>query len=157
VSKTWFVTGAGRGLGRAIATAALARGDSVAAASRHLGDVSGYAETFGDLALPLALDVKDRSAALAAVAAAHDRFGRLDVIVNNAARGLVAAIEEVGEAEVRDVIDTNLLGVLWVSQAALPILRAHGGGHIVQMSSGAGVVSWPANGVYQASKWGSRE
>jgi NAD(P)-dependent dehydrogenase (short-subunit alcohol dehydrogenase family) len=76
------------------------------------------------------------------------------VVVNNAARGLVAALEEANEDEVRDLIDTNLLGVLWVTQAALPILRAQGGGHVVQISSGGGVLSWPANGVYQASKWG---
>jgi NAD(P)-dependent dehydrogenase (short-subunit alcohol dehydrogenase family) len=154
VPKNWFVTGAGQGLGRAIATAALTRGDCVAVSSRRIEDVGDFAEHFGERALPLMLDVKDRSAAPAAFRAAHARFGRLDVVVNNAARGLVAAIEEVGEEEVRDLIDTNLLGVLWVTQAALPILRAQGGGHVVQISSGGGVISWPANGVYQASKWG---
>ena len=152
--KNWFVTGAGRGLGRAIATAALARGDSVTASSRRVADVADLADRFGERALPLALDVKDRSAAASVLAAARDRFGRLDVVVNNAARGLVAAIEEAREEEIRDLIDTNLLGVLWVTQAALPILRAQGGGHVVQISSGGGVVSWPVNGVYQASKWG---
>jgi NAD(P)-dependent dehydrogenase (short-subunit alcohol dehydrogenase family) len=154
LAKTWFITGAARGLGRAITTAALARGDSVAASCRNSADVADVAERFGERVLPLMLDVKDRSAAASALTAAHDRFGRIDVVVNNAGRGLVAALEEANEEEVRDLIDTNLLGVLWVTQAALPILRAQGGGHVVQISSGGGVVSWPANGVYQASKWG---
>jgi NAD(P)-dependent dehydrogenase (short-subunit alcohol dehydrogenase family) len=152
--KTWFVTGAGRGLGRAIAGAALDRGDSVAATSRRLEDVADLAERYGERVLPLTLDIRDRAAASAGGAAAHERFGRLDVVVNNAARSLIGAVEEVTEAEARDLIDTNLLGTLWVTQAALPILRAQGGGHIVQISSGGGVISWPMNGVYQASKWG---
>jgi NAD(P)-dependent dehydrogenase (short-subunit alcohol dehydrogenase family) len=154
MSKTWFVTGAGRGLGRAIATAALERGDKVAASSRRLADVADLAEAHGGSVLPLGLDVADRAQAAPALAAAREAFGRVDVVVNNAARGLVAAVEEVTEAEVRDLIDTNLLGALWITQAAIPILRAQGGGHIVQVSSGGGVISWPTNGVYQASKWG---
>src|SRR5690349_20062057 len=154
MSKTWFVTGSGRGLGRAIVTAALQRGDRVAASARRLEDVADLSERFGERVLPLALNVADRAAAPPALAAARDAFERIDVVVNNAARGLVAAVEEVTEVEVRDLIDTNLLGALWVTQAALPILRAQGGGHIVQISSGGGVLSWPANGVYQASKWG---
>jgi NAD(P)-dependent dehydrogenase (short-subunit alcohol dehydrogenase family) len=154
MGKTWFVTGAGRGLGRAIACAALDRGDRVAASSRRLEDVADLAERYGELVLPLGLDIRDRAAAAPALAAARDRFGRIDVVVNNAARSLVGAVEDVPEAEARDLIDTNLLGTLWVCQAALPILRAQGGGHVVQISSGGGVISWPMNGVYQASKWG---
>jgi NAD(P)-dependent dehydrogenase (short-subunit alcohol dehydrogenase family) len=152
--KTWFVTGSRSGLGRAIVTAALARGDNVAAAARRVEDVADLTAAFGDRVLPLALNVADRAAAAPALAAARERFGRIDVVVNNAARGLVAAVEEATEAEARDLIDTNLLGVLWVTQAAVPILREQGGGHIVQISSGGGVISWPTNGVYQASKWG---
>ena len=152
--KSWFLTGAGRGLGRAIAVAALERGDCVAASSRRLEDVADLTEQFGDRVLPLALDIRNRSAAGPALAAARERFGRIDVVVNNAARSLVGAVEEVPEAEARDLIDTNLLGTLWMTQAALPILRAQGHGHIVQISSGGGVISWPMNGVYQASKWG---
>jgi NAD(P)-dependent dehydrogenase (short-subunit alcohol dehydrogenase family) len=152
--KTWFVTGAGRGLGRAIACAALERGDRVAASSRRLEDVVDLSADFGDRVLPLGLDIRDRAAAAPALAAAHERFGRLDVIVNNAARSLVGAVEEVTEAEARDLVETNLLGTLWVCQAALPILRGQGSGHLVQISSGGGVISWPMNGVYQASKWG---
>ena len=152
--RVWFVTGCGRGLGRAIACAALGRGDRVAASSRRLADVADLAEAFGELVLPLELDVRDRAAAAPAVEAARERFGRIDIVVNNAARSLVGALEEIPESEARDCIDTNLLGALWVSQAALPVLRAQGAGHIVQVSSGGGVISWPMNGVYQASKWG---
>jgi len=152
--KTWFVTGAGRGLGRASACAALDRGDRVAATSRKLDDVADLTERYGEAVLPLGLDIRDRTAAAPVLAAAQARFGRIDVVVNNAARSLIGAVEEVPEAEARDLIDTNLLGTLWVTQAALPILREQGGGHIVQISSGGGVISWPMNGVYQASKWG---
>jgi NAD(P)-dependent dehydrogenase (short-subunit alcohol dehydrogenase family) len=152
--KVWFITGAGQGLGRAIACAALERGDLVAASSRNLADVAPLSARFGERALPLELDVRLRARAAPAMAAAHGRFGRVDVLINNAARPLSGAVEEVQEAEVRDMFDTNLLGVLWVTQAALPYMRAQGGGHIVQISSGGGVISWPMNGVYQASKFG---
>ncbi|MDG2004211.1 MAG: SDR family NAD(P)-dependent oxidoreductase [Novosphingobium sp.] len=152
--KTWFITGCGRGLGRAIACAALERGDQVAASSRRSSDVAGLRERYGDQVLPLELDIRNRNAAAPALAAAQESFGRIEVLVNNAARSLVGALEEIPESEARDLIDTNLLGTLWVTQAALPILRAQGRGHIVQVSSGGGVISWPMNGVYQASKFG---
>ena len=152
--KIWFVTGAGRGLGRAITIAALDRGDRVAASSRRLEDVEDLCAGFGERVLPLELDIRDRAAAGPALAAAKERFRQIDVVVNNAARSLIGAVEEVTESEARDLIDTNLLGTLWMTQAALPILRAQGHGHIVQISSGGGVISWPMNGVYQASKWG---
>lgn len=152
--KVLFVTGAGRGLGRGIAVAALERGDQVAASSRRLEDVTDLSEQFGDLVLPLGLDIRDRVAAAPALDAARERFGRIDVLVNNAARSLSGAVEEMIEPEVRDLFDTNVFGTLWVTQAALPIMRAQGHGHIVQISSGGGVISWPMNGVYQATKWG---
>lgn len=154
MAKVWFVTGSGQGLGRAIVETALERGDRVAASTRNLKDVAGLVDRFGDAVLPLALDVRDRAAAAPALAAAQEKFGRIDVVVNNAARALLAPVEQVTEAEVRDLIDTNLLGTLWVTQAALPIMRAQGGGHIIQVSSGGGVISWPLNGVYQSSKFG---
>lgn len=153
MAKVWFVTGAGRGLGRAIACAALGRGDRVAASSRSLADVADLAARYGEQVLPLGLDIRVRSEAAPALAAARDQFGRIDVVVNNAARSLVAAVEEAAEDDVRDLIDTNLLGSLWVTQAALPILRAQGQGHVVLISSGGGVISWPMNGIYQASKF----
>ena len=149
-----FITGCGRGLGRATARAALDRGEHVAASSRRGVDVADLAEEYGEAVLPLELDIADRAAAAPAIAAARKRFGRIDVLVNNAARSLVGALEEIPENEARDCIGTNLLGTLWVTQAALPVLRAQGGGHIIQVSSGGGVISWPMNGVYQATKWG---
>ena len=152
--KTWFVTGAGQGLGRAIVEAALKRGDYVAATTRRRDQLLPLEKRFGDQVLALGLDVRDRAAAAPAMAKARERFGKIEVVVNNAARGLSCAVEEASEQEVRDLFDTNLFGALWVTQAALPIMRAQRGGHVVQISSGGGVISWPINGVYQASKWG---
>ncbi|MFF4170113.1 SDR family NAD(P)-dependent oxidoreductase [Streptomyces sp. NPDC001744] len=151
--KVWFITGTSRGFGRVWAEAALERGDLVAATARDTGGLDGLVAAYGDAVLPLALDVRDRDAAFAAVAAAHERFGRLDVVVNNAGYGLFGAVEDVTEAQARDQIDTNLFGTLWVTQAVLPVLRAQGGGHILQMSSIAGLASWPMLGLYHASKW----
>ena len=102
---------------------------------------------------PIRLDVTDRAAVFAAVATAQERFGRLDVVVNNAGYGLLGAVEEVSEAQARAQIETNLFGALWVTQAALPILRAQGAGHIIQVSSVGGVNAFPMLGLYHASKW----
>jgi NAD(P)-dependent dehydrogenase (short-subunit alcohol dehydrogenase family) len=151
--KVWFITGAGQGLGRAFAVAALERGDLVAATTRTLEDVAGLSAQHGDRVLPMALDVRVRAQAAPAMAAAHAKFGRIDVLINNAARALGGAVEEIGEAEVRDMFDSNFFGVLWMTQAALPYMRAQGSGHIIQISSGGGVISWPMNGVYQGSKF----
>jgi NAD(P)-dependent dehydrogenase (short-subunit alcohol dehydrogenase family) len=154
MAKIWFVTGSGQGLGRAIVEAALTRGDKVAASARNVKDVAPLTATYGDAVLPLELDVRNRTAAVAALGTAKMKFGRIDVVVNNAARALSCAVEEAQEAEARDVIETNLLGTLWVTQAALPIMREQGSGHVVQITSGGGVISWPMNGVYQSSKFG---
>lgn len=154
MAKVWFITGAGRGFGRAVARAALERGDKVAAGTLTHENLAGLAGEFGDNVLPLALDVRDRDAAIRAMAAAKERFGRIDVVVNNAGRGMVAAIEEAGEQAIRDLVETNLLGTLWVTQAALPVMREQGHGHIVQISSGNGIVSSPMLGIYQATKFG---
>ena len=108
----------------------------------------------GDRLLPLALDVGDKAAVDAAVKQAHERFGRIDIAINNAGYGLFGAIEEITEAEARDQIETNLFGALWVTQAALPIMRAQGSGHIIQISSIGGIYAVPTVGLYHASKWG---
>ncbi|HWH95969.1 MAG TPA: SDR family NAD(P)-dependent oxidoreductase [Baekduia sp.] len=152
--KTWFITGTSRGFGRVWAQAALERGDRVAATARDASSLDGLAAAHGDALMALSLDVTDRAAVFAAVAAAHERFGGLDVIVNNAGYGLFGAVEEVTEEQARAQMDTNLLGPLWVTQAALPFLRAQGSGHILQVSSIGGVAAFPLVGIYNASKWG---
>ncbi|MFF7778200.1 SDR family NAD(P)-dependent oxidoreductase [Streptomyces tanashiensis] len=153
MSKVWFVTGSARGLGRAFVEAALDRGDRVAATARDAARLDALVAAYGAAVLPLELDVTDRSAVHEAVRTAVDKFGRLDVVVNNAGYGLFGAVEELGERELRDQLETNLLGPVWVVQAALPQLRAQGGGHIVQISSVGGVVAMPMGGGYHASKW----
>jgi len=153
-SKTWFITGSSRGFGREWAEAALERGDRVAATARDIDTLKPLAERYGENVLTLALDVTNRSAAFGAMTRAHEHFGRLDVIVNNAGYGLFGAIEEVSEEEARAQIETNLFGALWVTQAALPFLREQGAGHIVQVSSIGGVVAFGGIGMYHASKWG---
>ena len=154
MAKVWFITGTSKGFGRIWAEAALERGDKVAATARNRDAVADLAETYGqENVLPLALDVTDKAAIDAAVAQAHDRFGRLDVVVNNAGYGLFGAIEEVTEEQARAQIETNVFGALWVTQAALPIMREQGSGHIIQVSSIGGVHAFPGIGMYHASKW----
>lgn len=152
-AKTWFITGASRGFGRDWTIAALERGDSVAATARDTTTLKDLGERFGDKLLPIQLDVTDRDAAFAAVAQAHQQFGRLDVVVNNAGYGHFGMVEELTEAEARDQFETNVFGALWVTQAALPLLREQGGGHILQVSSIGGISAFPLVGVYNASKW----
>jgi NAD(P)-dependent dehydrogenase (short-subunit alcohol dehydrogenase family) len=152
-TRTWFITGSSRGFGREWAVGALERGESVAATARDTGSLDDLVERFGDRILPLKLDVTDRDTVFAAVAAAHERFGRLDVVVNNAGYGQFGLVEELSEAEARDQIETNLFGALWVTQAALPFLREQGSGHILQVSSIGGISAFPNVGIYHASKW----
>jgi NAD(P)-dependent dehydrogenase (short-subunit alcohol dehydrogenase family) len=151
--KTWFITGTSRGFGQEWAKAALARGDQVAATARNTDSLKDLVAEFGDAILPLELDVTDRAADFAAVARAHDHFGALDIVVNNAGYGLFGAVEEVSEDEARAQIETNFFGALWISQAALPFLRAQGSGHILQVSSIGGIAAFPGVGLYHASKW----
>ena len=151
--KIWFITGASRGFGREWAVAALERGDSVAATARDLSTLSDLREKYGERLLPLRLDVTDRHADFAAVQQAHERFGRLDVVVNNAGYGHFGMVEELTEAEARAQLETNLFGALWITQAALPFLRDQGSGHILQVSSIGGISAFPLVGIYHASKW----
>ncbi|MFE3761134.1 SDR family oxidoreductase [Streptomyces sp. NPDC059104] len=151
--KIWFITGASRGFGREWAIAALERGDSVAATARDLSTLGDLRDKYGERLLPLRLDVTDRDADFAAVRQAHERFGRLDVVVNNAGYGHFGMIEELTEAEARAQLETNLFGALWVTQAALPFLREQGSGHILQVSSIGGISAFPLVGIYHASKW----
>jgi NAD(P)-dependent dehydrogenase (short-subunit alcohol dehydrogenase family) len=151
--KTWLITGTSRGFGREWAIAALDRGDQVAATARDLASLQDLTAKYGDAILPVKLDVTDRAAAFVAVAQAHQHFGRLDVVVNNAGYGHFGMIEEVSEAEIRAQLETNVLGALWVTQAALPLLREQGSGHIVQVSSIGGISAFVSTGAYHASKW----
>ncbi len=152
--KVWFITGTSRGFGRVWAQAALARGDQVAATARDVKTLAPLIERYADRIMPIRLDVTDRAAVFRAVREAHERFGRLDVVINNAGYGLFGAIEELSEADARAQIETNLFGALWVTQAVLPVMRAQGSGHIVQVSSIGGVSAFPTVGMYHASKWG---
>ncbi|HEX4444313.1 MAG TPA: SDR family oxidoreductase [Galbitalea sp.] len=154
MSKNWFITGTSRGFGREWAIAALERGDRVAATARNLESLSDLTDKYGDNILPLELDVTDREADFAAVARAHDVFGSLDVVVNNAGYGHFGMIEEITERELRDQLETNLFGAFWVTQAALPYLREQGSGHIIQVSSIGGISAFPMIGAYHVSKWG---
>ena len=147
MAKTWFITGASRGFGREWTIAALERGDTVAATARDTTTLDDLVTRFGDAVLPLRLDVDDRDAVFAAVARAHDHFGRLDVVVNNAGYGQFGMIEEISEAEARAQFDTNVFGALFVTQAALPYLRAQGSGHVLQVSSIGAVTACPDSGI----------
>lgn len=153
-NKTWFITGTSRGFGREWSIAALERGDRVAATARDLSTLDDLARRYGEALLPLALDVTDRSAVFESVRRAHEHFGRLDVVVNNAGYGQFGMVEELSEEEARAQIETNLFGALWVTQAALPFLRQQGSGHFLQVSSIGGISAFPGIGMYHASKWG---
>ncbi|MFI9841856.1 SDR family NAD(P)-dependent oxidoreductase [Nonomuraea sp. NPDC051941] len=153
MSKVWFITGSSRGLGRHFVEAALSRGDKVAAVARSIPGLDGLVAAYGGAVLPLELDVTDKAAVFESVKRAREHFGRLDVIVNNAGYAQVGAIEELTEQQLRDQLETNLFGALWVIQAALPYLREQGSGHIIQLSSAAGLMAMPLSGAYSASKW----
>ena len=152
--KVWLITGTSRGFGRVWAQAALERGDKVIATARDVKTLAPLVDRHAERVAAIALDVNDRAAVFKAVAEAHKRFGRLDVVINNAGYGLFGAIEEISEANARAQIETNLFGALWVTQAALPIMRAQGSGHVIQVSSIGGVSAFPGVGLYHASKWG---
>jgi NAD(P)-dependent dehydrogenase (short-subunit alcohol dehydrogenase family) len=152
-SKNWFITGASRGFGRIWAEAALTRGDKVAATSRKLADVADLKDAFGDAVLPLEVDVTNSDQVRQAVQQAHAHFGRLDVVLNNAGYTLVGTVEEASETDVRAVFDTNYFGQLRVIQAALPLLRQQGSGHILGVSSSLGIAAMPLIGFYCTTKW----
>ena len=150
--RVWFITGASRGLGALIAHAALADGNAVVAAGRN---VAAITERLGesDALLPVALDVTDEAQAKAAVEAALAKFGRIDVLVNNAGFGLLAAVEESSDADVRRMYDTNVFGLLNVTRAVLPVMRAQRSGHVVNMSSIGGYRAGAGFGVYSSTKF----
>jgi NAD(P)-dependent dehydrogenase (short-subunit alcohol dehydrogenase family) len=153
MAKTIFITGASRGFGKIWTEAFLKRGDKVAATVRNLDTLNELSQQYGDALLPIQLDVTNREAAFAAINQAKAHFGRIDVVINNAGYGLFGTIEEASEQEARDQMEANVFGLLWVTQAALPVMRAQGQGHIIQVSSVLGHATLPVLGLYNASKW----
>lgn len=151
--KVWFITGTSRGFGRVWAEAALKRGDRVAATARKLSSIAALNEQYGANVLTLELDVTNAAQVKQAVTKAYDHFGRLDIVLNNAGYSLVGTIEESTAEEVKAMYDTNIFGALAVIQAALPLLRQQGGGHIIGTSSNLGHVVLPVIGYYCSSKW----
>jgi len=153
MSQVFFLTGSSRGLGRQVAEAALTAGHRVVATARNPATLADLAERYGSRVLPLALDVTDPGAAAAAVAAGTAAFGRIDVVVNNAGYANLAAVEDITLDDFRAQVDANLFGVVNVTKAALPALRAQGAGHIIQVSSVGGRLATPGLSAYQAAKW----
>jgi NADP-dependent 3-hydroxy acid dehydrogenase YdfG len=151
--KVWFITGASRGFGRIWADAALKRGDRVVATARKLENISDLKEKYGENVLTLELDVTKPDQVKSTVEQAHAHFGRLDVILNNAGYALVGTIEEASADDVKAMYETNIFGALSVIQAALPLLRKQGHGHILGTSSNLGHVTLPVIGYYCSSKW----
>lgn len=153
MAKIWLVTGSGNGLGRDIAETALAAGDSVVAGARRLEELDSLAAQYGERITPVKLDVREEEAAKAAVQTALDKYGRLDVLVNNAGYGFFAPFEQMTSEQFRDVVETCLFGVVYTTHAALPVMRRQKSGHIFQVSSIGGRMAMPGNSPYHAAKW----
>jgi NAD(P)-dependent dehydrogenase (short-subunit alcohol dehydrogenase family) len=152
--KSWFITGTSSGFGRALTELLLARGDHVAATLRRPAVLDGLAAEYGARLWRAALDVSDPAAIRRVVDDAFTALGRIDVLVSNAGYPLVGAAEEPTDEQVRRQLDTNLLGSMTLARAALPHLRAQGGGHLMQLSSEGGVAAWPFLSIYNTTKWG---
>ncbi|GAA2496817.1 SDR family NAD(P)-dependent oxidoreductase [Winogradskya humida] len=153
MSKIWFVTGSSRGLGRSFVSNALTAGESVVATARNPSQLDDLVAAYGDRILPVALDVTDPDAAIAAVQAGVEAFGRIDVVVNNAGYGDLAAFEDMSADMFRRQVDTNFYGVVNVTRAVLPVLRSQKSGHIFQVSSIGGRVGSVGLSAYQSAKW----
>ncbi|MGN7990129.1 SDR family NAD(P)-dependent oxidoreductase [Pedobacter sp. 22226] len=151
--KVWFITGTSRGFGRVWTTAALERGDKVAATARNLSSIADLQEKYKENILTLELDVTNHDQVEKAVKRAHEHFGKLDIVLNNAGYSLVGTVEEATIDQVKAMYDTNIFGAVAVIQAALPILRKQGYGHILGTSSNLGHVVLPVIGYYASSKW----
>jgi NAD(P)-dependent dehydrogenase (short-subunit alcohol dehydrogenase family) len=154
MSKVWLITGSSRGLGRALAEAVLAAGHKLVATARNPAQLADLIARYGGQVRAVALDVTNEQAAAHAVAVATEDFGRLDVLVNNAGYGDIGPIEDTSLDEFRAQIETNLFGVINVTKAALPIMRAQAAGHILQFSSVGGRIGPVGRAPYAAAKWG---
>ncbi|WP_417369774.1 SDR family NAD(P)-dependent oxidoreductase [Flavobacterium beibuense] len=152
-NKIWFITGTSRGFGRVWTEAALQRGDKVAATARSLESIADFKEKYGDSVLALQLDVTKPEQVKTALEQAYNHFGKLDIVFNNAGYSLIGTIEEANLDEIRLLYETNVIGPVTVIQAALPLLRKQGYGHILGTSSNLGHISYPVIGYYCSSKW----
>ena len=152
-NSVWLITGSSSGLGRALAEKVLEHGYRAVVTARRPASVRDLVEHYGDRAMAVGLDVTQSAQISAAVKAAHERFGRIDVLVNNAGYGYIGAIEEGEDAEIRAQFDTNVHGVIALMQAVLPGMRHRGKGHIVNVSSIGGLTTFPNVGYYHASKY----
>ncbi|KAL4876541.1 hypothetical protein BJY04DRAFT_199858 [Aspergillus karnatakaensis] len=154
MTKVWFITGTSRGLGLSIAEAALKNGDNVIASARKPEQLAHLVQTYGsDKVYPVALDVSNSDQAIAAVQAGHKHFGRIDYVVNNAGYANLVSVEDIDIDDFRAQVNANLLGVVYVSKAVLPIMREQGSGHIFQISSIGGRMGTAGLSAYQCSKW----
>ena len=153
MAKVWLITGSGNGLGRDIAEAALATGDSVVAGARRTEELGPLVAQYGGRVKPVMLEVRDESAAKAAVQLAVDSFGRLDVLVNNAGYGQFAPFEQMSAEDFQAVLDTCFYGVVNTTRAGLPVMREQKNGHIFQVSSVGGRLAVAGNTPYHAAKW----
>src|SRR5712672_2842059 len=151
--RTWLITGSGNGLGRNIAEAALAAGDTVVAGARRTEELAPLVAQYGERVKPVTLEVRDDAAAKRAVQLAVDTFGRLDVLVNNAGYGLIAPFEQISAEDFQAVMDTCFYGVVYTTRAAIPVMRKQRSGHIFQVSSVGGRIAVPGNTPYHAAKW----
>ena len=151
--KVWLITGSGNGLGRDIAEAALAAGDSVVAGARRINELDPLVAQYADRIRPVPLEVRDPAAAQAAVDTAIRTFGRLDVLVNNAGYGQFAPFEQMSPEDFQAIVDTCFYGVVHTTRAALPIMRQQRSGHIFQISSIGGRIAYPGGSPYHAAKW----
>ena len=152
-SRVWFITGASTGFGRKLAEAVLAKGDRVVATARKQESVADLERQNPSRARAVRLDVTDLAQVKASVQAAIDAFGRIDVLVNNAGYGLMGAVEEVSDVQIRQQFETNLFGLLNVTRAVLPLLREQRSGHILNVTSVGGQVSFPTFGMYHGTKY----
>jgi NAD(P)-dependent dehydrogenase (short-subunit alcohol dehydrogenase family) len=153
MSKVWLITGSGNGLGRDIAEAALAAGDSVVAGARRTEELAPLVAQYGERVKPVRLEVRDEAAAKAAVQLAVDNFGRLDVLVNNAGYGQFAPFEQMSAEDFQAIVDTCFYGVVYTTRAAVPVMRKQKSGYIFQVSSIGGRIAIGGNTPYHAAKW----
>jgi NAD(P)-dependent dehydrogenase (short-subunit alcohol dehydrogenase family) len=152
-NRVWLITGTSTGFGRQLAETLIGRGERVVATARNVAGIKDLAERAPEQVLTTRLDVTDQASIQDAVDAALARFGRIDVLVNNAGHGLIGALEELSDAQLRAVLETNVFGVAAVTRAVLPTMRAQRGGHIVQLSSVGGAVGNPGHAAYATSKF----